>query len=155
MTMVAGPQLFHSWYTWVKPVIRAAAGTGHGVTVGDGAAVGLGTTSAVAGAESASAVTGWGGGMVGSCGGNYCRRGHVASDEIGGRVRRGNGRQDRDRIDRQGQRLQRFRQTHGVTRGELAHHGRQNADRYNSRHDEGEEQEEPVSSHEFIRAKVK
>jgi len=64
--MVAGPQLFHSWYTWVNPVIRAAAGTGHGVTVGDGAAVGLGTTtSAVAGAEPASTVMGWVGETVG------------------------------------------------------------------------------------------
>jgi len=63
--MVAGPQLFHSWYTWVNPVIRAAAGTGHGVPVGDGAAVGLGTTSGVAGAEPASAVTAWVGGTVG------------------------------------------------------------------------------------------
>ncbi len=59
MTIVAGPQLFHSWYTWVKPVIRAAAGTGQGVAVGGGAAVGLGTTGAAAGVESASEATAW------------------------------------------------------------------------------------------------
>jgi len=64
--MVAGPQLFHSWYTWVKPVIRAAAGTGQGVAVGGGAGVEVGGVSTGDSVEFESPVRGWDVGLGGN-----------------------------------------------------------------------------------------